>query len=193
MRHVAIQRVAAAERRIRQFERNDSTNHSYREFLRFFDGVEPITAHHVTVGAYFAYGWMPRILAKFEVAKLDEIVAIVNNAKNGAFPTGKQLTCLICSINNSLVGPSKLLHFVNPKKVAIWDSRVFRFMEGRSPYYHDMTSVQNYLDYHRNLRELVNDQQFTDVHSSLNNKIGYAVSPMRACEYIMYLNGNGND
>lgn len=42
--------------------------------------------------------------------------------------TKNELLFLKRSFNNSLVGVSKLLHFINPRVYAIWDSRVFSFL-----------------------------------------------------------------
>lgn len=42
--------------------------------------------------------------------------------------TKSDLVLLKKSFNNSLVGVSKLLHFINPNIYAIWDSRVFGFL-----------------------------------------------------------------
>jgi hypothetical protein len=166
MRVVQIDEIVNDERNIPEFQPDDSGNHSY--------------------------GWMPKMLKKFDVAALDRIVHIMNEAKQGTFPSDEELTFLKASINNSLVGPSKLLHFINPKYFAIWDSRVFHYIEGRIASHSNMSSLINYRDYHENVRVLVRDKRFPEVHRSMNRKIGYQVSRMRACEYVMYLtNGHG--
>jgi hypothetical protein len=186
MHVVTIQSIREGEAQIQAFPPTDPTNYSYREFLAFFAARPVLSPHDVTVGAFMAYGWMPRALNVFDVNNLNGVVAIVNRVKLGQFPTGDDLALLIRSINNSLVGPSKLLHFANPAICPIWDSRVFRFIEGQEPSQDDMNSVQNYLDYHRNLRDLVADAAFQGIHNSMNQEIGYWVTPFRACEYIMY-------
>jgi hypothetical protein len=190
MRIITIQEVLRAEQQVEPFTPSNATNYSYREFISFFQACPVLTPQHITVGAYMAYGWMPHALNVFDVDNLTALVAIINRAKLGQFPTEEEINLLRRSINNSLVGPSKLLHFVNPAIFAIWDSRVFRFIEGREGTQDEMSLVRNYLDYHRNLRDLVAEPDFRQVHDSMNRKIGYWVTPFRACEYVMYLRGS---
>jgi hypothetical protein len=186
---VTIQQILRGEAQVQPFPYADATNHSYREFISFFQARPVLTSHDITVGAYMVYGWMPHGLNVFDVNNLNALVAIMNRAKLGQFPAEEEIKLLFRSINNSLVGPSKLLHFVNPAIFAIWDSRVFRFIEGREPRQNEMSSVRNYLDYHGNLRNLVAETDFHQVHESMNRKIGYWVTPFRACEYVMYMRG----
>ncbi len=193
MRLVTIGEISQAEQMIQQFACTDPTNHSYREFIAFFQARPVLSTHDITIGAYMSYGWMPRALTTFDVNNLNALVAIINRAKLGQFPSEDEIALLSRTINHSLVGPSKLLHFVNPANFAIWDSRVFRFIERREPTQNEMISVRNYLDYHHNLRSLVADEAFAQVHNSMNLKIGYWVTPFRACEYIMYMGGLPNN
>jgi len=45
-------------------------------------------------------------------------------------------------VNNSIVGVSKLLHFVNPNYYLIWDSRVARYFQIKN-----VNNIDNYLKY----------------------------------------------
>ncbi len=125
---------------------------------------------------------MPTILKRFDIEQLDNMVTMLNDARNGRFLEPQDLKVLKNSINNSLVGPSKLLHFINPEIFAIWDSRVSRYIENNV----NMALVRNYIDYHNNIRQLIANEQFARVHKAINEYIGYPVSGMRACEYVMY-------
>ena len=187
MRTVTIDEIEESESRISAFSQYDSTNYSYREFITFFQQRNNLTSHDITIGAYFVYGWMPKMLKIFNVSQLEHITSILNQAKIDQFPTEEELAFLRDNINNSLVGPSKLLHFINPKCFAIWDSRVFKYIEQRNAYYGDLRSIRNFLDYHYNLRQLIDQPRFSSINRSLDQKVGYILSPMRACEYVMYL------
>ncbi len=170
--------------------REDISGHYvYRKFLAYFRKQPQLTLHNVIIGAYFTYGWMPTILKKFDIVQVNNVVDILNSAKGLAegeqFLSTQQLEVLKNCINNSLVGPSKLLHFINPDIFAIWDSRVARYFGERV----NMASVKNYMDYHCNIRQLITNEQFTQVHNLVNQYIGYQVSRMRACEYVMYKRG----
>jgi hypothetical protein len=153
-----------------------------------------LTKHDITIGIYFAYGWMPRMLSKFDISNINKIVNILNRAKRGIFPQENELEILRDSINNSLVGVSKLLHFINPDIFAIWDSNVYKYIQkkGKAPQC-KFQSIRHYLDYHKKLNQLIKQKGFSSVHKSINKKIGYNVSAMRACEYIMYLSQRSKD
>lgn len=98
---------------------------SYPEFLKYFSDIKTITRHNLTIGINFTYGWMPTIF-DFRSDNFDEALDILNEAKIGNKPTTDNLVLLKGLLNNSLVGTTKLLHFINPDNFAIWDSRVYR-------------------------------------------------------------------
>ena len=91
---------------------------SYPEFLKYFHDIEKITKHHLVVGINFTYGWMPTIF-DFRSDEFDKSIEILNKTKSGFIPTESKLDTLKHLFNNSLVGTSKLLHFINPEKIAI--------------------------------------------------------------------------
>ena len=74
---------------------------------------------------------MPTIL-NFKSTEFERAVEIINKAKKPERITDDEILILKRLINNSLVGVSKLLHFINPNVYAIWDSRVCNFLTGRS-------------------------------------------------------------
>lgn len=88
-------------------------------------------------------------------------------------------------IDNSLVAVSKLLHFVRPDLYAIWDSRVYTYVNGSYSQYL-IQMPRNYLAFLDNCGEIIQDGRFRPVHASMNQKIGYEVSPLRALELVMY-------
>ena len=51
---------------------------------------------------------------------------LLNKAKSGNLLNSEELEIVKKCVNNSLVGTSKLLHFINPSIYAIWDSKIFR-------------------------------------------------------------------
>jgi len=74
---------------------------------------------------------MPKV-RQLKNTPFEEIIAILNRAKIGEPLKVKELDALKACINNSLVGASKLLHFINPEQYAIWDSKIFKYVTGRS-------------------------------------------------------------
>ena len=181
MHEALIDRIIRDEARL-QIDRNSSYLRSYPEFLRYFGDLSAIDEHHLIIAANFTYGWMPTIL-HFKSDRFAEAVAILNRAKMGELLTDDELFCLIALINNSTVGVSKLLHFINPERYAIWDRRVAAYMRSSS----DWTG--GYLSYLEVCRSTVAHAGFPAMHHSVNTKVGYPVTSMRAIELVMYTIG----
>jgi hypothetical protein len=178
IQQLLIERIIHDEARL-HIDRGSAYLRSYPEFLRYFQELPSINYHHLIIAANFAYGWMPTTL-RFKSDRFDEAVILLNRAKAGELLTDEDLWCLIHLINNSMVGVSKLLHFVNPEQYAIWDSRVDAYLRGY-PYW-----TPAYLGYLELCRSVVAHRTFAAVHASINQKVGYDVSGMRAVELVMY-------
>ena len=187
MRTVTIQELLADERNVPHLGPSDPINHSYQVFVRKLESVRAFTPDDVTVAAFMSYGWMPTILDNFKVANLSEVASILNRARAGEFPSRADLAVMKESINNSLVGSSKLLHFVNPGLCAIWDGRVYEYIEGHQKPW-QVEKIGNYGAYHDNLRTLIADPRFEGIQASMSEKVGYPLGAFRAAEYVMYVN-----
>jgi hypothetical protein len=161
---------------------------SYLEFLKYFKELKKIEKHHLVIGINFTYGWMPTIL-DFRSENFDVALDILNNAKYGNVPSKEQLEILKGLFNNSLVGTSKLLHFINPEKFAIWDSRVYSYLTGEKPYQNRIGNCKSYLEFLEFCGVLTNKKDYEIVHNKICEKLGYQVTKFRSVELIMYLNG----
>ena len=161
---------------------------SYPEFLKYFSDIKSITRHNLIIGINFTYAWMPTIF-DFRSDNIEEALHILNNAKAGIQPTFDNLVLLKGLFNNSLVGTTKLLHFINPDKFAIWDSRVYRYLTGKEPYDNRIGNCRTYLDYLEFCEYLTNHKGFEELHKRIELKVGYAMRPFRIAELVMYNNG----
>lgn len=166
----------------------DSYNKSYYHFVKYFEGKKEITEHDLVVGANFTYGWMPTIL-NFKSDEFSSAIAILNQAKESERISNEQLYTLKQLINNSLVGVTKLLHFINPIVYAIWDSRVCNFLTGKAHKYKIETShlFWSYLDL---CNRVSLDPAFEPIHEKYKEKVGFEITPMRTIEQIMFINSN---
>ena len=61
--------------------------------------------------------------------------------------SGTEIADLATLVNNSLVGASKLLHFVAPNTYSIWDSKVFSFVHEKRPHNYRVNDVGAYQGY----------------------------------------------
>jgi hypothetical protein len=170
---------------------DDSYIVSYPHLLGYFVTKTSLGAADVVCGAHMVYGWMPTILELYSgPTKLDLVEAadLLTGARSAGTLTDAELGKLAGLVNNSLVGASKLLHFIAPNSFAIWDSKVYSFVFNERPHNYRVNQVAKYRKYLGILRELQRDQRFGQFHISMNGKIGYTVSPLRALELVMYLN-----
>lgn len=164
---------------------------SYKEFISFFNKIPrktKLTKHEVVIGAYFAYGWMPTMLRLG--GNLSAAVTIANKARSAkAIISEPDLSQIASVINGSVVGASKLLHFINPKKYAIWDSRVYHYIHEKEPYQYRLNAPKAYSQYLDIVNEITSCAKFRTIQDKVENIIGYKVSCLRACEIIMFEKG----
>jgi len=161
---------------------------SYPEFLKYFSDLKTITRHNLIIGINFTYGWMPTIF-DFRSDKFDKALDILNEAKNGNTPTTDGLILLKGLLNNSLVGTTKLLHFINPDNFSIWDSRVYRYLTGKEPHDNRIGNCNAYLDYLKFCEHLAKQKEFKALQKKIEMQIGYSMTPFRIAELVMYSNG----
>lgn len=160
---------------------------SYKEFLAYFSCLQVLTEHNIIIGAYFTYGWMPTILDLR--GDLDEIVTIANSVKQSRMITDEQLRKVAVAINGSVVGASKLLHFICPTDHAIWDSRVYRYLHQEEPYTYRLEAPNEYWNYLTALERLAGDERFPAAKQEVEKVVGYSVTDKRAAELVMFFNG----
>lgn len=185
--NVSIDRLLKDEKNINTS--NDSSDFiSYEEFLKYFKNLKRLDKHNVIIGINFTYGWMP---TKFDFRSNDfnKVIDILNKAKQGIIPDITQLDVLKKCFNNSLVGTSKILHFINPETFAIWDSRVFRYLTNQEPYQNRIDNYKSYLDYLEFCKYITKQSEYSKIHESITKKFNYKMTKFRTLEFIMYVNG----
>ena len=163
---------------------------SYPEFIKYFSDIDLIKKHNLVIGINFTYGWMPTIF-DFRSDNFEVIIKILNNAKQEKIPSEKELELLKNCFNNSLVGASKLLHFINPNQFAIWDSRVYRYLTNTEPHSYRLDNYKSYLDFLEFCSIMTNHKDYLKIHNSLVEKVGYPMTKYRTIELIMFLKGEG--
>lgn len=167
---------------------------SYPHIINYFAAKEaPFCPEDVVCGAHMVYGWMPTVLDLYpKKINLSDAAKLLNKAKANGDLTNEELMQLASLINNSLVGASKLLHFVRPDKFAIWDSKIYYFVYQKKSHHQSISNVKKYREYLNKLEQYRKDTRFKSFHSSVNSKIGYDVTELRALELVMFLNAEPN-
>lgn len=181
-----LERIIADEPNV-PYQADDSFTYTYFAFIRYFQQLVSIEPDNVIISAHFTYGWMPTML-KLKHRQLHHAADILTQVKQRKDITDDELTFLISLINNSLVGVSKLLHFIDPERYAIWDSRVAAYFDASISSWrmHEPLTYRHYL---ASCSVIVKHRDFSPVHQSIMTKIGQPVSALRAIELVMYTNG----
>lgn len=160
----------------------------YPHLISYFKGKETITKDDFICGAHMVYAWMPRILTLHSGA-LEEAISTINKAKGvGSIQKG-EIEIIQSAINNSVVGASKLLHFISPERFPIWDSKVYSYLyPDCKPYGYKVNHAQRYLEYVELIDHVVNKKGFKVMHDNVNNRLNYDVTAVRAVELVMFQN-----
>lgn len=132
--------------------------------------------------AHMAYGWMPTILKKFSDSQSD-IVRPATECRS--FEEASELIKSLddSPINNSWVGMSKVLHFVNPDFFPIWDSRVAKHFGLKIS---QVNKKNHFLEYLTFVAKHRNKDEVKKVEEAFVKEAGYSVSDVRACEFILF-------
>lgn len=162
----------------------DSYLETYPEFIQYFRNIDRIERHHLIISSHFIYGWMPTIL-NIDLKSINEVLRLLNEVKSGKLLTVEELMILKKCINNSLVGLSKLLHFINPRSYAIWDSRIFRYLTEKKSSY-GIDNPNTYLEYLNGIKSTSEHQDYRILHNFIESKFEYKIEPMRAIEIVMF-------
>lgn len=163
---------------------NNSYSITYREFLKYFENINKIDKHNLIISSHFVYGWMPTII-NLKTDNLDRVLKLLNEVKNGHIVNVDEIEILKNCINNSLVGLSKLLHFINPQNYAIWDSRIFRFLTEKKSQY-GIGNPKMYLQYLEEIKNIEKENGYPEIHKKIEKCVGYELFPTRAIEILMF-------
>ena len=140
------------------------------------------------IGAHFTYGWMPTIL-DFRPIDLQACLTILNKVHCHQTILESEALTLVNVVNRSLVGVSKLLHFIDPNRYAIWDSNVCEYLNSRMEGKWKVGELDSYLNYQTLLRSLQGHSVMTELRKTLGHRFDGEVSNLRILEIVMFLTG----
>jgi len=166
---------------------NESYLLSYQIFLEFFNEKNVLSVQDVIVGANFSYGWMPTILNIYSNDIIQQ-VEILNRLKlENAIPTDEELLLLKKTFNNSIVGTSKLMHFISPEIIPIWDSRVHKSAKKILGINTQVNSIKNFKLYLEFCISAIANPRFTKLKNQIISKTSNKMTEMRTIEQLLFL------
>ena len=195
--HNDTKKVLSSMQNAKNNNNYDWINQSYPHIIKFFNNKKKFNDHDVIIGCYIIYGWMPTMLDNFNVYNNNNFTRFLNRAKkhnqNRRFAS-QDIESIASYINNSIIGASKVLHFINPDVYAIWDSRVFKYLHknnlGFVKYMNSSPRRSKlYIRYLGLIKELSKDTMFNKNKISFEKIINYPITNNRFAEYIMYFHG----
>jgi len=135
------------------------------------------------------YGWMPTILKNwdFKNFNVEQPIAVVRNLSNVEDAREFVLQIdTVSPINNSWIGLSKLLHFLNPELFPIWDSRIAKHFGLNWPSQFNRKDIYiSYFDFvHETLSQEPNN--VAAVAQFITNEHGYKPSNVRCLELMLF-------
>ena len=158
---------------------------SYNHLLAFFK-EKVLDESSLIQGAFMIYGWMPKTL---NISKCDMSIALVLQSLKRLQDANnfdvKDLEVVKSFTNNSIVGTSKLLHFIYPDQYPIWDSKICsKLFEGNVHY--QVVKIENYLLYLKNTRKFKSHKACVEFKKEFK-KIHYEITSIRAAELMIFL------
>ncbi len=158
----------------------------------------PLTWDDVIIALHLAYSWMPTIpdLGQSYALTTNEqalIVESLNRVRNGGtIPDEDELLLLKRFSNNSIIGASKLLHFLAPNRCPIWDKRVADsfYWTGIS----DANQIPRYLTYRKALADWLTDDLIMTRVREMKREIPVLADapPLRVLELVLFENSPAN-
>ena len=156
----------------------------YNEFIVFFEQKKHLDFNDIVVATHMVYGWMPTML-RLDTSKIDVVLRVLNRVKYGHFASLDELSFIRSMMNNSMVGPSKLLHLINPDNYAIWDSRIYRYIFG-SINQNQIAKTDNYHEYLNVINTLTENDRFLRIHDFVQQSMNVSYSKLRTAEIVMF-------
>lgn len=174
-------------------------NSSYPHLLRFAAKLEDDEDGTNVIGlAQAVYGWMPTMLKQVKLDSFGTEKSNIFARIRGITSFGDAIRFLERSedqgskqppINNSWVGTSKFLHFVNPNFFPIWDSRIARQFGLKHKY--QIEKIENYIDYIKFVEQATNHPNCEELREEFRDQFEFVgrsdLSKSRVVEYLLYM------
>ncbi len=169
---------------------------SYRIFRNYIKELEFNSEDEYIKATSLVYSWMPTVLRihdeENDIDRFHEILKKVKTEKWEDESLSRDDFELVKSvINNSIIGGSKLLHFINPEKYPIWDKWVSLYLFGTNR----GNSIPSYIKYRNWILKIVNEDKKDKVYDLILNQMeigkhhDYPMTKVRAFEQVCFCAG----
>lgn len=156
---------------------------TYPHLVAFCSSHHPFDVKRFLQATLMVYGWMPTSL-KLK-GDLEKSISATNKLLEIETPDANLLTVAHESINNSIVGLSKLLHFSKPEVFPIWDSKIAE-LQFNIKHQYAYNKPHPYIEYFKLIHKTINSVKIAEIRKFAQNKIPYQVTDVRAVEYFIF-------
>jgi hypothetical protein len=172
----------------------DPYSMAYPALLAHFSSLQTVNWEAAVLGLHIVYGWMPTIpklgaIMRWDGNKRQKLAATLVKAKSGQVPTDDELETLKAFCNNSIIGASKLLHFLKPEAFPIWDSRVAKvFLKKPKAGGLSVNGIEPWKEYRNALSGWLAEREVKQKCSDLRQLACFLnhVSDLRLVELVMF-------
>lgn len=181
-----LQKRLASSNGDRKARRELSYLKAYSHIVNHFKAQAKFDEASITTAALLVYGWMPTIPV-LNFSAVEKAWMALNRAKETEAERlqNEEIEAVMAFVNQSLVGTSKLLHFVNPEMYAIYDSRVVASAKAMHPLQKGASKVDHYVNYLNQL-EAKKSELTAELVAQVKEKLQYEVSPLRILEMFYF-------
>ena len=155
---------------------------TYPDLINFSSSMNSGNAQEFRQLAMMVYGWMPRVL-RIDNSYTAQAIKAIDDARQATLST-YQSVCVkdIANCLHSVVGASKILHFVNPTIFPIWDSKIqaFRCLPNGN---YDMSNVSKYFDYVRDVHSIISDPGFAAFYAQYEQAFSNRLLQSKIADY----------
>jgi len=173
---------------------DDIVFNSYSKIMEFVKRNNSIKDKITLIGiAHVAYGWMPTMLDKIDLKLIEnngKIKKIWDNIQSGSMDYDFLLS-IKNIVNNSIIGGSKLLHFINPNDYAIIDSNIVSFLLKKKNVFVDC-NIENYIIFMNRIKDLIKNKEEMNKIKEIfheNNRNIESFSDTRYIEMALFYSG----
>lgn len=162
---------------------NDTYIQTYPHLVAFCSEHHPFNEEAFLQATLMVYGWMPTSL-KLK-GNLQKSISATNRLLELEKPDHNLLLVAHETINNSIVGISKLLHFSKPTVFPIWDSKIAK-QQFNIKHQCAYNKPQPYAEYFQLVHKTINSPKIMKIREYAKRNIPYQVTDVRAVEYYIF-------
>lgn len=173
---------------------SDAYSKVYPSLIRYWQKADDLDWDAALALLHMCYGWMPTIpnldeIGEWRVERQTELAALLRRARAGNDLDVAALEMLKSFCNNSMVGGSKLLHFLRPDRFVIWDKRVALVFLAKSKLWHyQYNTIAAWQAYNQTVGQWSSESVVQQIAGQLREDFHYlsGVQTTRLIELVMF-------